>query len=95
MSAPAATPAVASRVVRVAGPPELVTAYRPLPAAVEHGRGEDAGAQVAQDANLAGELVGDDDVRAAVARDIGQGHVRDAGADRQSHRGQERRWEGR
>ena len=32
VSAPAATPAVASRVVRVAEPPELVTAYRPPPA---------------------------------------------------------------
>ena len=32
VNAPAATPAVASRVVRVAEPPELVTAYRPPPA---------------------------------------------------------------
>ena len=32
VNAPAATPAVASRVVRVAEPSVFVTAYRPLPA---------------------------------------------------------------
>src|SRR5208337_4207381 len=57
--------------------------------AVQHGRGEGPVAQVAQDADLTRGLVGDDDVPGTVAINIRQGHVRDAEADRQSHRGQE------
>ena len=90
MNAPAATPEVASRVVRVAEPSVLfVTPYRPPPARYSTAGAKAPCAQVAQDADLTGDLVGDDDVRGTVLIDIGQGHVRDAEADRQSHRGRE------
>ena len=90
VNAPAATPEVASRVVRVAEPSACRHAVQAAAGAVQHGRGEGPVAPVAQDADLTGGLVGDDDVRGTVAIDIRcQGHVRDAEADRQGHRGRE------
>ena len=70
----------------------------PGPGAVGHGGREGATAPVAEDAHLAGQLVGDDQVEHAAARGIDRLDVGDAQADgedegRRENRGSERaRW---
>ena len=51
------------------------------PGAVGDGRGEAAIAQVAEDAHLAGQLVGDDEVEHAASRGVDRLDVGDAQAD--------------
>ena len=64
VSGPAATPAVASRLVTSGVPPGSICG-QPGPGAIGHRRGEGPIAQVVQDAHLAGQLVGDDEIEPA------------------------------
>ena len=64
---------------------------QPGPGAIGDGRGEGAIAQVAEDAHLAGQLVGDHQVERAAPGGIDRLDVGDAQADGQGHRWQESR----
>ena len=90
VSGPAATPAVASRLVTSGVLPGSIC-RQSGPGAVGHGRCESSIAQVVQDAHLAGQLVGDDQIERAAPGRIDGLDVGDAQADRQGHRGQESR----
>ena len=89
VSGPAATPAVASRLVTSGEPPGSTRTAR---SRRDRGRraAKRAVAPVVQDAHLAGQLVGDDQVEVAVAAGVDRLDVGDARADGDDHRRQER-----
>ena len=80
VSGPAATPAVASRLVTSGVLPGSICGQS-RPGAIGHGGGEGPIAQVEQDAHLAGQLVGDDQVEPAASRGIDRLDVGDAQTD--------------
>ena len=90
VSGPAATPAVASRLV-TSGEPSGVDRGQSGPGAIGLGWTEGPVAQVLQDAHLAGQLVGDHEIEPAAAGRIDRLDVGDAQADGDRHGRQELR----
>ena len=90
VSGPAATPAVASRLV-TSGEPAVSIADKPGPGAIGLEWTEGPVAQVLEDAHLAGQLVGDHEIEPAAAGRIDRLDVGDAQADGDRHGRQELR----